>query len=259
MSKLSTENRTKNEQSHPDATRQSHPDATHSINQSNKYYINNTRTDNGDSDTYEIRANNYLFFLEEVVSYIAVEMERLETEEKRAIDAEQVLQNEYTEACTQQDVAKIQAMAPKLSHSERKRKQCGDDAGNIKKAFRRYDYSLGRTSYIHLNSYQIEKIGKTLKDALPEFPAKQIQNAAFNVLMNSVICDLKSEYAATFKQTDWRISNREQIAMDNAIDNCLKRVVVSNNYRLNPEVDFGIYSKNVKKHQQKHDAEHWMN
>lgn len=239
-----TSQRDINTQCHEIDTPKCHEIDVHSNNIDN---INNkyrSNLEDAESIPYVPGKNNSLFFLKTLVDYVDGFVEKLQREKQRAEVAVQQFDDEYLAACNAGDLKKMVDMRTngdmgmrqlKLDAAKRSLENATEITTNHLRA-------IGGHIFADMTNSDIQQIGKGVKAILPDFESPTTKKKAFCVLMNSVLYDLKLEYQQVLVKTDWRMKSRERVAMQQAINRCLRRAANSR-YRINDKVALGYYDK----------------
>ncbi len=214
----------------------------YSNNKSNIYYQD--RRESTMEETVELRENNALIFLKDIIDYFSIESKRLEDWSSHLEKEKKSLSDAYTQACLDLDTNRMNDIGAKISALELKEKNQGGRVGTVKNALVDHLFFLKRRPFAEVGNSHIQKIGKGVKALLPAFESSGVRKQAFCLLMNSIICDLRLEFYDVWKDLDWRLKSRNETAMNKAIDNCLKRASKPN-YQVNHEIALDFYKKQV--------------
>lgn len=223
---------------------------------SNKYIID-TRTER-EPDTFKIVENKALFFLKEVINYFSDEVQALERAEREKEAKGGELDKQYTQACSDGDVDLMFSLGAKMAITEQKDKSQGDSLARARSVAVDHLFAVKQRQFAELRATHIQKIGKGVKALLPDFGSGVTRKQAFCILMNSVVCDLRLEYVKVWTDIGWRVKSREDIAMNQAINNCLRRASKSQ-YRVNDEIALNFYQNKGKDRFGSDDSYRWLN
>lgn len=209
-----------------------------SIKRSN-IFLRDKSKDQRDSGTYQSGQEKSFFVLKETVEFLIQEIEHIAEPQSQEEEVKN-LNDQYTQACVDHDIEKIQELRAKMSVHDVQTKRDGQTKINTEKTkaiLSDHQYCLKRNQSVALTVEQIKQIGSAVKEKVKaeNYADPKKRNRALCLLFNSIFLDIKSQHPKSLRGYPYQKKDRDSMAMTDSVDICIKRMA-TDDYGINPEL-----------------------